>query len=40
MALQVAHQGFVLRHGRVIMGGSSQELADADIVAQLSAAYL
>jgi branched-chain amino acid transport system ATP-binding protein len=40
MALQVAHQGYVLRHGRVIMGGSSQELADADIVAQLSAAYL
>ena len=29
-----------LRHGRVIMGGSSQALADADIVAQLSAAYL
>lgn len=40
MALRVAHQGVVLRHGGIVLGGSSQELADADVVAQLSAAYL
>lgn len=40
MALQVADYGYVLRGGRVIMEGDSQELARADIVSQLSSAYL
>jgi branched-chain amino acid transport system ATP-binding protein len=40
MALKVAHSGYVLRHGRVVMHGTSDDLARADIVSQLSAAYL
>ena len=40
MALRVAHSGYVLRHGKIVMQGSSDDLARADIVNQLSAAYL
>ncbi len=40
MALKVADHGYVLRHGRLVMGGSSEELHRADVVSQLSAAYL
>lgn len=40
MALQVAHQGYVLRHGKVVLSGSSEELAREGVVSQLSAAYL
>ena len=40
MALKVAQHGYVLRHGRVVMQGTSDELTRADIVSQLSAAYL
>lgn len=40
MALRVAHSGYVLRHGRIVMQGTSDDLARADIVSQLSAAYL
>jgi branched-chain amino acid transport system ATP-binding protein len=40
MALQVAHQGYVLRHGRVVLSGTSEKLAQDDVISQLSAAYL
>ena len=40
MALKVAHHGFVLRHGQVVMDDTSQALTQADVVSQLSAAYL
>ena len=40
MALKVAHHGFVLRHGQVVMDDTSQALTQADVVTQLSAAYL
>ena len=40
MALQVAHYGYVLRGGQVVMHGASDELVKADIVNKLSAAYL
>lgn len=40
MALKVANHGYVLRHGRVVLGGTSEELAKADVITQLSAAYL
>lgn len=40
MALKVAQHGYVLRHGRIVMQGTSDELTRADIVSQLSAAYL
>jgi len=40
MALRVADYGYVLRGGRVVMQGDAAELAKADIVSQLSAAYL
>jgi ABC-type branched-subunit amino acid transport system ATPase component len=40
MALQIADQGYVLRHGRVVMQGTADELKKADVVSQLSAAYL
>jgi len=40
MALRVAHWGYVLRGGQVVMHGASDELVKADIVNKLSAAYL
>lgn len=40
MALKVAHHGYVLRHGKVVMQGTAEELKQADVINQLSAAYL
>lgn len=40
MALRVAHHGYVLRHGKVVMQGTAEELKQADVINQLSAAYL
>ena len=40
MALKVAHHGYVLRHGKVVMQGTAEELKQADVISQLSAAYL
>jgi branched-chain amino acid transport system ATP-binding protein len=40
MALRVADYGYVLRGGRLVMQGASADLAQADIVNKLSAAYL
>jgi branched-chain amino acid transport system ATP-binding protein len=40
MALKVAHHGYVLRHGKVVMQGTADELKQADVINQLSAAYL
>ena len=40
MALRVADYGYVLRRGKVVMEGDAATLAKADIVNQLSAAYL
>ncbi len=40
MALRVADYGYVLRGGKVVMHGASDELVRADIVNRLSAAYL
>lgn len=40
MALEIADYGYVLRNGRAVMEGDSAELADADLVQQLSTAYL
>jgi branched-chain amino acid transport system ATP-binding protein len=40
VALRVADYGYVLRRGKVVMQGDAASLAKADIVNQLSAAYL
>jgi branched-chain amino acid transport system ATP-binding protein len=40
LALKVSAQGYVLRQGRVVREGRSQELVDSGLVAALSSAYL
>lgn len=40
LALRVADYGYVLRSGKIVMEGDSQQLAAADLVQQLSSAYL
>ena len=40
LALKVSAYGYVMRQGRIVREGSSQELVDTGLVAALSAAYL
>ena len=40
LALKVSVHGYVLRQGKVVRKGPSQELVDSGLVAALSSAYL